>query len=103
MSSNNAQGKAQLAKSQAEERLANASKEAENLKREAKLEAQQEAIRIKQEVEAENNFVYSDIPVALCGIEGVVVVIKNGRALIMKKGKSSLVRDVVKQMKNSNV
>lgn len=54
VSSNNAQGKAQLAKSQAEERLANASKEAENLKREAKLEAQQEAIRIKQEVEAEN-------------------------------------------------
>ena len=50
-----------------------------------------------------SHFIYSDIPVALCGIEGVVVVIKNGRALIMKKGKSSLVRDVVKQMKNSNV
>lgn len=55
------------------------------------------------EVECKDNFIYSDIPVALCGIEGVVVVIKNGRALIMKKGKSSLVRDVVKQMKNSNV
>lgn len=54
------------------------------------------------EIESDGNFIYSDIPVALCGIENVVVVIKNGRALIMKKGKSALVRDVVKQMKSSN-
>lgn len=55
------------------------------------------------EIESEGNFIYSDVPVALCGIKNVVVVIKNDRALIMKKGKSALVRDVVKQMKNSNV
>ena len=54
ISNKNAQGKAQLAKAQAEEKLANASKEAENLKREAQLEAHTEAIRIKQEVEADN-------------------------------------------------
>lgn len=50
----NAQGKAQLAKNQAEERLANANKEAENLKREASIEAESEALRIKKEAEAEN-------------------------------------------------
>ncbi|QTQ13951.1 mannose-1-phosphate guanylyltransferase [Treponema parvum] len=55
------------------------------------------------EIESKDNFVYSDIPVALCGVEDLVVVIKNGKALIVKKGKSSLVRDAVKQMKNSNV
>lgn len=54
------------------------------------------------EIESKDNFVYSDIPVALCGIEDVVVVIKNGRALIVKKGKSALVRDAVKQMKNAS-
>ncbi len=54
ISNNNVRGKAQLAKAQAEERLANASKEAENLKREAKIEADSEALRIKQETEAEN-------------------------------------------------
>ena len=53
ISNNNAQGKAQLAKTQAEERLANASKEAENLKREALIEADSEALRIKKEAEAE--------------------------------------------------
>lgn len=54
VSNHNAQGKAQLAKAQAEERLANASKEAENLKREALIEADSEALRIKKEAEAEN-------------------------------------------------
>ena len=54
VSNHNTQGKAQLAKAQAEERLANASKEAENLKREALIEADSEALRIKKEAEAEN-------------------------------------------------
>lgn len=54
VSNNNAQNKAQVAKAQAEEKLANASKEAENLKREARIEADSEALRIKKEAEAEN-------------------------------------------------
>ena len=54
VSNHNAQGKAQLAKAQAEERLANSSTEAENLKREALIEADSEALRIKKEAEAEN-------------------------------------------------
>lgn len=50
------------------------------------------------QVEARNNFVYSDIPVALCGVSNVVVVIKNGAALIMKKGESALMKNVVNQI-----
>ena len=51
------------------------------------------------EIKSDNNFVYSDIPVALCGVENLVVVIKNGSALVMKKGASGLMREVVKQIK----
>lgn len=51
------------------------------------------------EIKSGNNFVYSDIPVALCGVEDLVVVIKNGNALVMKKGSSNMMRDVVKKMK----
>ena len=51
------------------------------------------------EVEAKDNFVYSDIPVALCGVEDLIVVIKNGSALVMKKGSSEYSRKVVEAMK----
>ncbi|MDR3312381.1 MAG: mannose-1-phosphate guanylyltransferase [Spirochaetaceae bacterium] len=40
------------------------------------------------------NFVYSDIPVALCGVEDIVVVVKNGRALVMKKGFGYQVKEI---------
>jgi mannose-1-phosphate guanylyltransferase len=43
--------------------------------------------------EAEGCSVYSDIPVALCGVRDLVVVIRNGRALVMKKGSSQGVRE----------
>ena len=48
------------------------------------------------QVECENNFVYSDIPVSLCGVKDLIVVAKNGKLLVMKKGESSLVRSAVK-------
>ncbi len=51
-------------------------------------------------VESAGNFVYSDIPVALCGVDDLIVVIKNGSALVMKKGTSGLSRKVVEQMKD---
>ena len=47
-------------------------------------------------IESKNCFVYSDIPVALCGVEDVNVIIKNGKALVMKKGADNLVRAAVK-------
>ncbi|MBE6353902.1 MAG: mannose-1-phosphate guanylyltransferase [Treponema sp.] len=53
------------------------------------------------QIEAKDNFVYSDIPVALCGVEGLSVVIKNGKALVMKKGTSGFMREVVKQVKEN--
>ncbi|MDR3200118.1 MAG: mannose-1-phosphate guanylyltransferase [Spirochaetales bacterium] len=48
--------------------------------------------------EASGNRVFSDIPVALCGVEDLVVVIRGGRALVMKKGSSQLVREAAKAL-----
>lgn len=53
------------------------------------------------EAESKRNFVYSDIPVALCGVEDLIVVIKNGKALIMKKGNSALTRKAAEQIEQS--
>ena len=51
-------------------------------------------------VSSENCFVYSDIPVALCGVDDLNVVIKNGKALIMKKGADDAVRNAVQYFKD---
>ena len=51
-------------------------------------------------VKSKNNFVYSDIPVALCGVEDILVVIKDGKALVMKKGSSGYMRELVTEIKN---
>lgn len=45
-------------------------------------------------------FVYSDIPVALCGVSDLVVVIRNGAALVLKKGSSQLVKEAVERLKS---
>lgn len=54
------------------------------------------------QVEAKNNFIYSDIPVAVCGIDNLIVVIKNGCALVAKKGSPALVRDACKLMQEDD-
>jgi len=46
----------------------------------------------------DSNFVYSDIPVALCGVEDLIVVIKNGKALVCRKGESQLVKDAAEAL-----
>jgi len=51
-------------------------------------------------VDSKNCFVYSDIPVALCGVDDLVVVIKNGKALIAKKGETNLVKEALAIMKD---
>lgn len=51
------------------------------------------------EIESENNFVYSDLPVALCGVKDLAVVVKNGKVLVMKKGQSALVGEISKDLK----
>ncbi|MDR1933606.1 MAG: mannose-1-phosphate guanylyltransferase [Spirochaetales bacterium] len=50
---------------------------------------------------AAGNRVFSDIPVALCGVENLVVVIRGGRALVMKQGSSQLVREAAKALGNA--
>lgn len=51
------------------------------------------------EADSSDCFVYSDIPVALCGVSDLNIIIKNGKALILKKGKSALTREISKQEK----
>lgn len=48
-------------------------------------------------IESKDCFVYSDIPVAMCGVNDITVVIKNGKALVMRKGCSNLVREAAKK------
>ncbi len=50
-------------------------------------------------IESEGNFVYSDQPVALCGVEDLMVVVKNGAVLIAKKGAGQQVKQVVNELK----
>lgn len=42
-----------------------------------------------------NCFVFSDIPVILCGVEDLIVVEKNNQLLIVKKGEGQLVKEAV--------
>ncbi len=48
-----------------------------------------------------NCFVYTDTPVVLCGIENLIISIKNGKVLIMKKGTSESIKDTTKKLKES--
>ena len=66
------------------------------------------AFRLKDSVEKSevypeknSNFIYSDIPVSVQGIDDIIVVIKNGKCLICRKGESQLVRDTIEQLKKS--
>ncbi len=47
------------------------------------------------EVDSRGNYVLSDIPVAIVGLDDVIVVQKKGALLICKKGESQLIRRVV--------
>jgi len=59
-------------------------------------------------IESDTCFVDSDIPVALAGVDNLIVVIRGGKngepalALITKKGQTQKVRDIVEKIKNSN-
>jgi mannose-1-phosphate guanylyltransferase len=50
---------------------------------------------------SENCWVYSDLPVALCGVEDLMVVVKNGCVLVARRGAGQLVKDAVDQVRNS--
>lgn len=48
-----------------------------------------------------NTAVFSDIPVALCDVDDIIVVIKNGKALICRKGSSQKVKEVRTQIEKA--
>lgn len=54
-------------------------------------------------VESRNCFVQSDIPVALCGVDDLIVVIRNGKALVTRKGETNLVKDALSAMKRKGL
>ncbi len=52
-------------------------------------------------VEAEGNFVLSDVPVALAGVKDLIVIVRNGAVLVCRRGRSQLVKDVVQTLKDT--
>ena len=50
-------------------------------------------------VNSSGNYILSDIPVALCGVDDLVVVQKNGALLICRKGSGQLVKEAVERIK----
>jgi hypothetical protein len=54
-------------------------------------------------VESRDCFVQSDIPVALCGVDDLVVVIKDGKALVARRGETGLVKDALAELKKKGL
>ena len=50
-------------------------------------------------VEAHGNTVFSDLPVALAGVNDLIVVVKNGTVLVTRKGCAHLVREAVEGLR----
>ena len=53
-------------------------------------------------VDAKDNFVLSDLPVALVGVHDLIVVVKNGIVMVCRKGRSQQVKDVVQRLKDED-
>ncbi len=49
-------------------------------------------------VESARSFVLSDLPVAVCGVDDVIVVVKNGAVLVCRRGKSQLVKQAAAEL-----
>jgi len=52
--------------------------------------------------DSKHNFVLSDLPVALVGVQDLIVVVRNGIVLICRKGQSQQVKDVVQSLEGEN-
>lgn len=48
----------------------------------------------ERQIEANNNFVFSDLPVSLIGVEDLHVIVKNGEILVCKRGMSQKVKKI---------
>jgi mannose-1-phosphate guanylyltransferase/mannose-6-phosphate isomerase len=51
------------------------------------------------ELEGQNNFVLSDLPVALCGVSDLTVVVQNGAVLVCRRGQAQLVKGAVDRLR----
>lgn len=51
------------------------------------------------QVESRGNYVYADRPVVLCGVEDLVVVVREGRVLVARRGSTQSVKDAVELLK----
>ena len=52
--------------------------------------------------ESSNTYVNSDIPVAICGVDDIIVVIRDGKALISKKGETNSVKEALADLRNKD-
>lgn len=53
-------------------------------------------------VDSDGCFVYSDLPVALCGVTDLHVIVKNGVVLVCRKGASQNVKDIVGRLRDAD-
>ena len=57
-----------------------------------------ENVPARGEVFSEGCFVLSDLPVSLVGVRDLIVVIRNGRVLVCRKGDSQEVKEVLNEL-----
>ena len=53
-------------------------------------------------VDSGNNFVLSDVPIALVGVRDLIVVVNDGIVMVCRKGGSQQVKDVVQRLKEDD-
>ncbi len=53
-------------------------------------------------IEAPETWVHSDIPVALCGVEDIIVVIRDGKAFISRKGQTNLLKEALGELRKKD-
>ena len=49
------------------------------------------------QVSGEDNYVDSELPVAICGVSGLHVIVQNGKVLVCRRGESQLVKQAVEE------
>jgi mannose-1-phosphate guanylyltransferase/mannose-6-phosphate isomerase len=52
-------------------------------------------------IESRDNYILTDIPVALAGVSDLIVVVKNGTLLICRRGESQLVKEMVSRVEEA--
>lgn len=51
------------------------------------------------QVASRSTYIYADQPVVVCGMEEVIVVVRNGRVLVARRGKTQLVKEAVETIR----